>query len=377
VQISYLKAKIAAAKTELVLQGKLQPESESRSDDRVPMIEEEKSGEFTASDNALSISDDNDGDSMNIQHQQLADVNRQSAERINRINSSIETGKPPPRARSSLQDSLSASARFSMFDEVGMPNRWKAREEKQKQAQDEADDDDEDTKNSTSDKSAKCDAPESLLQRLQKLIAQRESEIDILEKQTKKMEEETAVCHNKISEMQKEHESSMAVATRERDALLKGIERMGKENDKLDAMIFETSVLQQEKEISGQLLETELRRARKELYQLQAMKKASKRKNKSNTAESANDDTHGGRTTLQVPLNDVDDSERRGGGRMARRGSRRGSDSSAMSSNSMMSALTLDFDDIVDILDSSRHSVEDFDLLLGSFTSNSNNSPFD
>jgi hypothetical protein len=36
-----------------------------------------------------------------------------------------------------------------------------------------------------------------------------------------------------------------------------------------------------------------------------------------------------------------------------------------------MSALTLDFDDIVDILDSSRREDDDFDILLDSLTSRS------
>jgi hypothetical protein len=368
VQISYLKAKIAAAKTELVLQGKLKTESDA--DDRVPMIEEEKSEEFTASDNAISISDD--GESINIQHQQLADANQKSAERTHRRNSSKEESRTPARGRSSLHDSLSASARFSMFDEVGMPNRWKARElERQKQAEDEADADDTKNSNSDNDDHEECHAPESVLQRVQKLITQREPEIDILEKQTKKIEQDTALYHNKISEMQKEHESSMAVAARERDALLKGIERIEKENEKLDAMILETGVLQQEKEITCKLLETELRRARKELFHLQGMKKASKQKSKSNTAESANHDNHSERINRQVPLNDVDDDERRGGGRFARRVSGSGS---VMSVNSMMSALTLDFDDFVDILDSSKDSMENLDVLLDSLRSNSNTS---
>lgn len=382
IQISYLKAKIEAAKSELILQGKIKPVAQT---DQVPVIEEERSGEFTASDR----------DSIVIHHEQLADDNiiHNAPVSTHRKSSSIDSdvlglsrGSMLSMLRSSssfvnnssqgslggTHESLSASARFSLFDEVGMPSRSKARElEKQKQAdEEEKADAANDTCDNVSDAYAKkeCDQSESLLQRVQKLIAQRESEINVLEKQTEELDKETTLYHHKISDMYKDHEATMEAAKRERDSLLQNIQRMEADNEKLDAMLLETGVLLQEKEMSCRLLEMELRDARNDLYRIHSVKKCNKRRSEPKSRkQSLNNVTRSDSMTHQIPLNDVDGGEKRGVSRLTRRGS----SNSVVSSSSSMSALTLDFDDIVDILDSSRHSMEDFDTLLDSLTSNS------
>ena len=98
------------------------------------------------------------------------------------------------------------------------------------------------------------------------------------------------------------------------------------------------------------------------------MKKVNKQKIKASTREPSHVATYSDRTARQVPLNDVNGGEERKG---VSRLPRRGSNNSVVSASSMMSALTLDFDDIVDILDNSRRSVGDFDVLLDSLTSSS------
>ena len=378
-QISYLKAKIEAAKNELILQGKLSPKVQR---DSVPVIEEEKSGEFTASDSKLSVASEN----MDLYEQKLADEKEQDNDqpiesRCPSRTSSAESltlgmlrgsriSRIGPRQGSSEKSDLSASATFSVFNEDGMPSRWKAREiERQKQQEDE-DESDETANDENSASASKTDQisprhSNDIIQRIQALISERESEIDVLEKQTKKTEEETLFYRDKIANMQKEHESNMAAAKRERDALLRGIQRMEEDNEKLEALTLETGVLLQEKEISSHMLETELREARKELYILRGRKREGKIHHRKS---SDIDETE----ICKVPLNDVDEEERIGG-----RMQRRTSTSSVLSANSVMSALTLDFDDIVDILDSSsRDNMENFDNLLESLTS-SNNSPID
>jgi hypothetical protein len=361
IKISYLKAKIEAAKNELILQGKLQPDTQTAT---VPVIEEEKSGEFTASD-----------DSIHSQFEQLVDDQHGSREasHYNR-NASAEsriTGLSRgsmlsmlANHNSSQNESLSASARFSLFEEVGMPSRWKAREMEKQTKQEE--DDEDDTKNSISEHSQDTfEHGNGLLHKIKKLLSQRESEIAILEQQTKTMERETSLIRNQLSEMNKEHETSMTIAQRERDTLLENIRRIESDNDTLDAMILETGILLQEKEIGGHLLEKELRVARNELYELQNRKKAHRSRGRG--GEPANYTNSGG-ITHRVPLNDAEEGDRKGsGGRMPRRGS----NTSVMSNSTAMSALTLDFDDIVDILDSSRREDDDFDILLDSLTSRS------
>ena len=364
----------------MILRGKLSPKVQS---DSVSVIEEEKSGEFTASDSKLSVVT---SEGMDLYEQKLRDENHvidqaMGLESHSRTSSaeSLTLGmlhgsrisRIGQRQGSSEKSDLSASATFSVFNEDGMPSRWKAREiERQKQLEDNKKksdktiDDESSTSGSKNGQNSSEDGSD-IIQRIQTLISERESEIYALEKQTKKTEEETLFYRDKIANMEKQHEANIAVAKRERDALLKGIQRMEQDNKKLEALTLETGVLLQEKEINSHLLETELREARKELYVLQGRKKEGKSGRKKS---SQIDETE----TRRVRLNDVDEENKTGG-----KIQRRASTSSVLSTHSAVSALTLDFDDIVDILDSSsRNNMDNFDNLLESLTS-SNNSAID
>jgi predicted nucleic acid-binding Zn-ribbon protein len=377
-RISYLKAKIEATKSQLVLRGKLNQDAQSNTG--VSAIEEEKSGEFSASDTKYDFEED---DMIDVEVQQLAgDKNEDSLVPTEELSSG--SGNPglsrgsilsmlgmhssfthrSNSEKTSFNESTSSAPRFSFFDDVGMPSRWKAREmERSKEFEDdEAFDGGEDA----TPKNEDCSPVNVLATKLQTLISQRESEIAVLEKQTKKMEMETTSFHHKMAALQNEHESNMAVSKRERDDLIKSITMLEKENQKLDEQLLETGVILQEKEISRSLLEKQLRDARNQLYMLQSMKKASKNKGKLESRTSDAQPEQGVQGDLKYKVatfNEEDDNRKSPSRGVQRRGS----------NNSMVSALTLDFDDIVDILDGSGRS-DELDEMLGSLTSSKNSS---
>ena len=376
-RISYLKTKIEAVRNELILQGKLKQEAQSNP---VPAIEEEKSGEFTAYDSKCEIGDD---DMMDLELQQLAGEKEgtkltrnlssgsgiHGMSRCSMISSSVShqssSSISAPRTSSS-----STTMRFSFFDEVGMPSRWRAREIERKKQLREKDGGDESSR-SSGKSDLRAEPAYELLQELQTLIARRESEISALEEKTKTIELEIFSFHEKISYLQKEHEHNITAAKSERNAVLKAIQRLEQDNEKLDEKLLETGVVLEEKDMCYRLLEEELREARNELYELQSIKKASKKKDRVDSRTSSaprtqqNDEEE--EVDMQVLLNDVKGvgEKENASKKLPRRGS----------SNSFVSALTLDFDDIIDILDASRHNdFDDLDDILDSFTSSKNSS---
>jgi DNA repair exonuclease SbcCD ATPase subunit len=260
--------------------------------------------------------------------------------------------------------------RFSFFDEVGMPSRWRAREMERKKQLEEKERGDEN--NGPSDKGdLRSESANELLEEIQSLIVQRESEISILEEKTKTIENEIFSFHQKISDLQNEHEHGLKAAKSERDAIIKAIQLLGEDNEKLDEKLLETGVILEEKDMCYHLLEEELREARNELYELQSIKKANKKKNGGGGRTSSAPQTEGSdeeeQVDMQVLLNDVEGLSKKDNSskRLPRRGS----------SNSFVSALTIDFDDIIDILDASRHNdYDDLDNILDSFTSSKNSS---
>eukprot|EP00804_Cyclotella_cryptica_P009646 CCRYP_011197-RA/>CCRYP_011197-RA protein AED:0.00 eAED:0.00 QI:118/1/1/1/1/1/2/971/482 len=376
-QISFLKSKIEAVRNELILHGKLKEEAQSNA---VPAIEEEKSGEFTACDSKCDISDD---DMMDLELQQLAGEkqgakvtrNLSSGSGIHHlsrgslISSSFShhssSSNSIPRTSSS-----STTMRFSFFDEVGMPSRWRAREiERKKQLEERERGDDISRSSDKSD--VRSEPGNELLNELRTLIVQRESEISLLEEKTKTMELEISSFREKIVDLQKEHEHNLTAAKSERDAILKAIQRLDQDNENLDEKLLETGVVLEEKDMCYRLLEEELREARNQLYELQSIKEASKKKNRVQgtppSAQPTEQNDKEEQVDMQALLNDVEGVDKKDSSR--KRLPMRGS------SSSFISALTLDFDDIIDILDASRHNdFEDLDDILDSLTSSKNSS---
>ncbi|KAL3809595.1 hypothetical protein ACHAXA_005811 [Cyclostephanos tholiformis] len=213
--------------------------------------------------------------------------------------------------------SSEANIRLTFIDgaDDGMPSRWRAREQRANKMKEE------ENRSKEKDNRKGEEAPE--------LIFKREKEISVLEKRASSLELDTLSIRDEVSILRKDLERAESKFQQERTQLLRAIDRIELENEKLDHVCLSEGVLLEERKISIEILANELKGAREELVQIQNerdRRKADRRKTR-NTCES----------------------------RLSDCGS--GSDGNCESNyekflrHSSMSALTLDSLDLVDILE--------------------------
>jgi hypothetical protein len=240
--------------------------------------------------------------------------------------------------------STAFNSRLSFIDgaDDGMPSRWRAREqERVKNAKQKEKEENQSKGMVTRDEKIGNDVnstsrrvkDKSIEKKVQDLIIKREKEISVLEKRELLLEQDTHSITDKVSILRKDLEHAQDEFQQERTQLLIEIDRVEIDNGKLDQVCISEGVLLEERRIKIEILANELKGARAELAQIQNerdRRKSDRRMNELNNLKKRFSDGSAG--------GDSDHSFQR----------RRSSQASLLS---VMSSLTLDSMNSVDILE--------------------------
>jgi len=120
------------------------------------------------------------------------------------------------------------------------------------------------TMTTTTEMTNSTSAP-TIEEKLQSLISRREGDISTLEGQTSSVNEQTSSLRDEIELLREKQQRSQSDFEEERTKLLAELNRVQSDNDKLDYMLVETGVISDEKKIGMEILANELKVAREEL----------------------------------------------------------------------------------------------------------------
>ena len=268
----------------------------------------------------------------------------------------------------------------------GMPSRWRAREElAQKNSssslmKDEVKDDskdeclsnsvagddmDDDFVGDKDDDAVTENTKEQQLITLKQLVNDRESEISFLEKEMMTVEKEKSSLEDEVSMMTRNMEQSKTESTNEREKLVGAIDLCQLDNSRLEKELIETHVSLGVNKMNIELLGSELREARNMFIKIQMRKEREKyeyerRRRKRidppqvNECSAPQSNQPLRLARYDVPMNDKEayqDVGERKPGYARNTTSLSNSAVSMESAVTMMSALTSDFSDLVDVLE--------------------------
>lgn len=173
--------------------------------------------------------------------------------------------------------------RLSFVDGAGdgMPSRWRAREqereksEKQKETEERRSSErrngnrgkrrEEDGDNEENDEMTNSTSAPTIKEKLQCLISRREGGISTLEGRTSSVNEQTSSLRDEIELLREKQQRSQSDLEEERTKLLAELDRVQSDNEKLNYMLVETGVISDEKKIGMEILANELKVAREKL----------------------------------------------------------------------------------------------------------------
>jgi len=398
-RISYLKRKIGLARKELIAKGgadmgdELLRLSLVKEVDSVDMTDEEDGvGGGKSEKNNFEVTYESfKSSSGNLISNKIGSSSSNNTSRRGLLtqmgsqNSGLSSG--PSSHDESDVVSGSSIFRITFGGADGMPSRWRAREElAQKNSsnslmKDEVKDDikdeclsnsiagddmDDDFVGDKDDGAVTENTKEQQLITLKQLVNDRESEISFLEKEMMTVEKEKSTLEDEVSMMTRNMEQSKTESTNEREKLVGAIDLCQLDNSRLEKELMETHVSLGVNKMNIELLGNELREARNMFIKIQMRKEREKyeyerrRRQRRNPPQVNECSTPQSNQPLrlaryEVPMkNDKEayqDSGERKPGFARNTTSLSNSAVSMESAVTMMSALTSDFSDLVDVLE--------------------------
>lgn len=179
---------------------------------------------------------------------------------------------------SSWSSGLNSRMSFMEGAADGMPSRWRAREqERVKNAKQKEKEEIQSKGKVTRDEKIGNDAnstsrrvkEKSKEKQVRDLIIKREKEISVLEKRALFLEQDTHSIRDEVSILRKDLEHGQGGFQQERTQLLIEINRLELDNGKLDHVCLSEGILLEERRINIEILANELKGAREELAQIQ------------------------------------------------------------------------------------------------------------
>jgi len=383
-RIAYLKRKIGLARQELIDKG-----GEDMGDEllRLSLVKE-----VDLSEDHDDVYDDEDGGEKKDTRNNLETMLERLDSNNNKIGCSFSSHNNNNNGPDDESDGISAASslfRLTFGGADGMPSRWRNREmEREKTEKMEihtsksnnlvsgtaGDNDGDAAAGSTKVVAAAAAVTENTKEKqlitLKQLVNDRESEISFLEKEMMTVAKEKSSLENEISMMTSTMEQSKAEIENEREKLMGVIDVCQVDNRRLEKELMETTVSLDVNKMNVELLGNELREARNAFIEIQK-KKDQKRKDQKRKEREKHERKRGQKIDPSHEVKECTEAQSNEPLRVARyqvptdtgahqNASERKSglsrncaslSSSGTTSGSLMSALTMDVSDLVDVLD--------------------------